>query len=83
MRSAASFEDKVAVQTKTARHIWGIPNRYGRIPTAPVAVEIPDTGLALLIARREPGGEIRLQDFVTETKSETRNEHSRWILKRA
>src|ERR1017187_8002297 len=66
----SKFEDKVAAQTKTARHIFEIPNRYGRIPSAPVAVEIPETGLAPVIARREPGGEIRLRDFVAETKSE-------------
>jgi hypothetical protein len=66
----SKFEDKVAAQTKTARHIFEIPNRYGRVPSAPVKVEIPETGLPPVLARREPDGEIRLQDFVATTKSE-------------
>jgi hypothetical protein len=67
---ASKFEDKVAGQTKIARHIFEVPNRYGQVPSAPVKVEIPETGLAPITGRRQPDGEIQLQDFVASVKTD-------------
>ncbi len=64
------FEDKVAAQTKTARHILEVPNRYGKVPSAPVKIEIPETGLAPVVGRRKPDGEIQLKDFVATVKTD-------------
>src|SRR4051794_11796250 len=67
---ASKFEDKVAAQTKTARHIFEVPNRYGLVPSAPVKVEIAETGLAPVVGRRQPNGEIQLQYFVATVKTD-------------
>jgi hypothetical protein len=61
------FEGGLANETKTARHIFEIPNRYGEIPSAKVTIEVEGYEIP---AKRLPDGEIRRRDFVTETKSE-------------
>ena len=66
------FEDKVAAQTETARHVFEIPNRYGRVPSASAKIEIQGAGLETVIAagRRKANGEIELYDFVKNIKTE-------------
>jgi hypothetical protein len=68
----SKFEDKVASATETARHIFEIPNRYGRVPDAAVKIDVQGTKLAAVSidGRRKPGGEIELHDFVMDTKTE-------------
>lgn len=63
------FENTVAAQTETARHIFEIPNRYGRVPTAPVKVEIQG-GDVVVPGRRKPDGEVEVFDFVAKTKTD-------------
>jgi HNH endonuclease len=66
------FENVVARLTETARHIFEIPNRYGRIPTAPVKVEIQG-GDVTVPGRRKPDGEVEVFDFVAKTKTDDGN----------
>ena len=63
------FENAVAAQTETARHIFEIPNRYGLVPTAPVKVEIQGGGVTVP-GRRKPDGEVEVFDFVAKTKTD-------------
>src|ERR1700687_495269 len=63
------FENTVAAQTETTRHIFEIPNRYGRVPTAPVKVEIQG-GDVVVPGRRKPDGEVEDLDFVAKTKTD-------------
>jgi hypothetical protein len=63
------FENTVAALTETARHIFEIPNRYGRIPSAPVKVEIQG-GAVTVPGRRKPDGDVEVFDFVAKTKTE-------------
>jgi hypothetical protein len=70
-QECSKFEDRVATLTETARHIFEIPNRYGRVPSAPVGIEVTGTGLNIAaVGRRKSDGEIQLYDFVRETKAE-------------
>jgi hypothetical protein len=64
------FEDRVARQTETARHIFEIPNRYGRIPTARVEVEVQGAKTGTVAGRRNPDGEIQLYDFVNTVQTD-------------
>jgi HNH endonuclease len=63
------FEDVIARLTETARHIFEIPNRYGRIPTATLNVEIEGEALRVP-GRRKADGEIEVFDFVAKTTTE-------------
>jgi len=66
------FENILAAETETARHIFEIPNRYGRVPTAPVKIEVQGAGLEAvsIVGRRTSNGDIQPYDFVAETKTQ-------------
>src|SRR5258706_9571381 len=66
--ACGKFEEIIATQTETARHIFEIPNRYGRVPSAPVKVEIEGQAIAVP-GRRKPDGELEVYDFVTNIKT--------------
>ncbi|MCU1286389.1 MAG: hypothetical protein JWO13_2739 [Acidobacteriales bacterium] len=60
------FEGEVANATITARHIFGIPNRDGQIPSAKVTVEIEGMNVD---AKLRPDGTVELHDFVQQVKT--------------
>jgi hypothetical protein len=70
-QECSKFEDGVATLTETARHIFDIPNRCGRVPSTSVGIEVTGTGLNIAaVGRRTSDGEIQLYDFVRKTKAE-------------
>jgi hypothetical protein len=70
--TCSKFEQKLAGELETTRHIFEIQDRYGEVPKLPVAVEVRGEGAqpVEVRGRRTPEGEIELYDFVSETKVE-------------
>ncbi|GEM_PF-1672322 len=68
----SKFEQKIAGDLETTKHIFEIQDRYGAIPELPVAVEVRGEGAQPLQVRgrRTPEGDITLYDFVSEKKVE-------------
>lgn len=68
----SKFEQKIAGELETTRHIFEIQDRYGEIPKLPVAVEVQGEGAkpVEVRGRRTPDGDIELYDFVSEAKVE-------------
>jgi hypothetical protein len=69
---AITFEQKIAGELETTRHIFEIQDRYGEIPELPVAVEVrgEDVKPIEVRGRRTAEGDIELYDFVSEAKVE-------------
>ena len=70
--TCSKFEQKLAGELETTRHIFEIQDRYGEVPKLPVAVEVRAEGAqpVEIRGRRTPEGEIELYDFVSEAKVE-------------
>lgn len=68
----SKFEQKVAGELETTRHIFHIQDRYGEVPELPVAVEVRSEGAQSVEVRGRmtAEGEIELFDFVSEAKVE-------------
>jgi hypothetical protein len=68
----SKFEQKIAGELETTRHIFEIQDRYGDVPELPVAVEVRGEGAQAVEVRgrRTPEGDIELYDFVSEAKVE-------------
>jgi hypothetical protein len=68
----SKFEQKIAAELETTRHIFEIQDRYGEIPMLPVAVEVRGEGAkpVEVRGRRTPEGDIELYDFVSQAKVE-------------
>ncbi len=69
---SANFEQKIADQLETTRHIFEIQDRYGDVPKLSVAVEVTGEGAESveLRGRRTVDGDIKLYDFVSEAQIE-------------
>lgn len=70
--TCSKFEQKIASELETTRHIFDIQDRYGDVPALPVAVEVRGDGAQPVDVRgqRTAEGEIKLYDFVSEAKVE-------------
>jgi hypothetical protein len=70
--TCSKFEQKIAGELETTRHIFDIQDRYGEVPKLPVTVEVRGEGVEPVDVRgrRTPEGEIELYDFVSKTKVE-------------
>lgn len=70
--TCSKFEQKIAAELETTRHIFEMQDRYGEVPNLPVAVEVRGEGTqpVEVRGRRTPEGEIELYDFVSEAKVE-------------
>jgi hypothetical protein len=70
--TCSKFEQKIAGEVDTIRHIFEIQDRYGEIPKLPVTVEVQGEGAqpVEVRGRRTAEGEIELYDFVSEAKVE-------------
>ena len=68
----SKFEQKIAGELETTRHIFEIQDRYGEIPELPVAVEVRGEGAppVEVRGRRTAEGDIELYDFVSDAKVE-------------
>jgi hypothetical protein len=66
----SKFEQKIAGELETTRHIFEIQDRYGEIPELPVAVEVrgEDAKPIEVRGRRTAEGDIELYDFVSEAR---------------
>lgn len=66
-----TFEQVLARETRTARQIFEIADRYGDIPHAPVEVQLEgEPWLGAINLLRRADGEIELRDFVLEVRAE-------------
>ena len=68
----SKFEQKIASELETTRHIFEIQDRYGEVPKLPVVVEVTGEGAQPVEVRgqRTLDGEIKLYDFVSQAKVE-------------
>ena len=68
-----NFEQKIADQLETTRHIFEIQDRYGDVPKLSVSVEVSGDGtkpLEGVRGQRTVGGDIKLYDFVSRAQIE-------------
>jgi hypothetical protein len=70
--TCSKFEQKIAGELETTRHIFDIQDRYADVPKLRVTVEVRGDGVEPVDVRgrRTPEGEIELYDFVSKTKVE-------------
>jgi hypothetical protein len=69
---SANFEQKIADQLETTRHIFEIQDRYGVVPKLSVAIEVTGEGAKSVAVRgqRTVDGDIKLYDFVSKAQIE-------------